>query len=125
MRLSVALLLVLAPVTAACGSATPGASGGNEVIATPASPSPSPAVPNCGLNPSGEAARNNDGLRFPATTEYVGKTLEEVQTMATARALTVRVVGRDGECMAVTDDMRADRVNVYVEGGRVTAVGAY
>ena len=121
LRLAVALLL---PLLAACGSddvtVAPGAAGSE----TPA-PAPSATPAYCGLTPEGQAERTQDGMTFPATTDYLGRTLDEARTLAADRKLTLRVVGEDGECNVVTDDLSTQRVNVYVERGVVTAVGAF
>jgi hypothetical protein len=121
-RLGLAVALLL-PLLVACGSddvtVTPGA--GPE---TPA-PAPSATPAYCGLKPEGQPEQTRDGMTFPATVEYLGKTVDEVKTLAEGRKLTVRVVGEDGACSAVTDDLSTTRVNVYVENGVVTAVGAF
>jgi hypothetical protein len=121
-RLGLAVALLL-PLLAACGSddvtVTPGA--GPEAPA----PAPSATPAYCGLKPEGQAERTQDGMTFPATAEYLGKSLGEAEKLAAGRKLTVRVVGEDGECRAVTDDLSSTRVNVYIEKGVVTAVGAF
>jgi hypothetical protein len=121
-RLGLAVVLLL-PLLAACGSddvtVAPGA--GPEQPA----PAPSATPAYCGLKPEGQAERTQDGMTFPATTDYLGKPLDEAEKLAATRKLTLRVVGEDGECRAVTDDLSTARVNVYVEKGVVTAVGAF
>jgi hypothetical protein len=64
-------------------------------------------------------------MTFPATTGYLGKTEADATALAASQKLTVRVVGKDGECGMVTDDLRTDRVNLYLEGGTVKAAGAF
>jgi hypothetical protein len=131
--LAVALLL---PLLAACGSGTAGGSGGSAGSGSasdagasggPESPAPSPAgVPDyCGLDPEGTPERTEGGMTFPATLDYVGKSEADATALAESRKLTVRVVGKDGECGMVTDDLRTDRVNLYLEDGTVTAAGAF
>jgi hypothetical protein len=121
-RLGLAAALLL-PLLAACGSddvaVVPGA--GPEKPA----PAPSASPAYCGLKPEGQPERTQDGMTFPATTDYVGKPLEEAKRLAEGRRLTVRVVGQDGKCGFITDDLSTARVNVYVENGVVTAAGAF
>jgi hypothetical protein len=58
-----------------------------------------------------------DDLFDPAPLEqYVGSPLSEFTTQAEALGAEVRVVERDGESLAVTMDLRPNRVNVAVEG---------
>jgi len=121
-RLGLAVALLL-PLLAACGSdnvtVTPGA--GPEKSA----PAPSASPAYCGLDPKGQAGRTQDGMTFPATTEYLGKSVDEAKQLAESRKLTFRVVGEDGTCGAITDDLSSARVNVYVENGTVAAAGAF
>jgi hypothetical protein len=130
LRLALAAALVV-PLLAACGSEPAGGAGsgsgsGNGAEVPPPTSSAPPATPAfCGLNPAGQAARSDGTMAFPATTEYIGKSLEEARALATSRKLEVRVVGEDGSCNAVTDDLRTTRVNVYVENGTVVASGAF
>ena len=121
-------VLVLVPLLAACGSGggddvsvQPGAGNGAETQA----PAPSATPAFCGLEPGGQAARKQGEMSFPATTEYIGKPVGEARALAESRKLTLRVVGEDGECHAITDDLSTTRVNVYVEKGTVTASGAF
>lgn len=48
--------------------------------------------------------------------EFVGAPLAEFEAEAVALGAEVRVVERDGEPLAVTMDLRTNRVNVAVEG---------
>jgi hypothetical protein len=128
LRICLVAALVV-PLLAACGSdpagtsvgVSPGAGAGPE---TPA-PAPSAVPPYCGLKAGGQLARTDGGMTFPATVDYLGKSLADVRRLATGRGFDVRVVGEDGECNAVTDDLRTDRINVYVEGGTVVASAAF
>src|SRR6187431_733666 len=85
-------VLVLVPLLAACGSGggddvsvQPGAGNGAETRA----PAPSATPAFCGLEPGGQAARSDGQMSFPATTEYVGKPLEDARALAGSRKLTV------------------------------------
>ena len=64
-----------------------------------------------------ETIEPGDELFDPAPLEqYVGSPLSEFTTEAEALGAEVRVVERDGESLAVTMDLRPNRVNVAVEG---------
>ena len=64
-----------------------------------------------------ETIEAGDELFDPAPLEqYVGSPLSEFTTEAEALGAEVRVVERDGESLAVTMDLRPNRVNVAVEG---------
>jgi hypothetical protein len=56
---------------------------------------------------------------------YVGLTEAEAEEKATADGLQLRVVGTDGECAAITMDLREDRVNVELADGVVIAAAIY
>lgn len=59
-------------------------------------------------------------------TRLEGLPYPEAEERAEARGCSTRIVEEDGEALAVTDDLRPDRVNVAVESGEVTAIiGAY
>jgi hypothetical protein len=125
--LAVALLV---PLLAACGSGTAGSGSGSGSSASngaevPA-PAPSATTPDyCGLDPEGTPERTEGGMTFPATGEFLGKSEADATALAESRKLTLRVVGKDGECGMVTDDLQTTRVNVYLEGGSVKAAGAF
>lgn len=57
--------------------------------------------------------------------DFVGLDEEEAFDLAEARDLQVRVVGRDGECLAVTMDLREDRVNLEYVGEVVVGAAIY
>lgn len=69
----------------------------------------------------GEPVCLEDGTETPAP-EYLGLTEEEAADLAVEQGLTMREVGRDGECFAITMDLRDDRVNIELIDGIV--VGA-
>ncbi len=56
---------------------------------------------------------------------YVGRTKAEAERLASERSVTVRIAGTDGQCNSRDSDFRTDRVNVYLEDGRVALVDAY
>jgi ABC-type glycerol-3-phosphate transport system substrate-binding protein len=103
-RLAV-LLLVALPVMAACGSdddaadATTPAAGSGEPCLAPDQETPAP--------------------------EYVGLDEEAATALAEENGLTLRVVGEDGECSAITMDLRDDRVNVEIVDGEVVAAAIF
>lgn len=57
--------------------------------------------------------------------EYVGLPLEEAEARAKAAGLELRVLGVDGDCTDRTDDLRANRVNFYVENQVVRAAARF
>jgi hypothetical protein len=56
---------------------------------------------------------------------YLGRTRAEAERLASERGVTVRIAGTDGQCNDSDSDFRTDRVNVYLEDGRVSLVDAY
>ncbi|MFP3915165.1 MAG: PASTA domain-containing protein [Actinomycetota bacterium] len=95
----VSLLLV---ILGACGSGQ-----GSETTR------PLPGEPVC-IDESAEAAP-----------DFVGLTEEDARDLAAERGLDVRVVGRDGECLAVTMDLRQDRVNLELIEDVVVGAAIY
>jgi hypothetical protein len=67
----------------------------------------------------------NSGLY--GATEFLGLTLDEALSLAAQRGMGVRVFGQDGKCTSdgITDDFRRDRVNLYLEQGRVVTASRY
>lgn len=64
----------------------------------------------------GEPVCMPEGTETPAP-EYLGFDEEEAAELAEEQGLELREVGRDGECLAITMDLREDRINVeYVDG---------
>jgi hypothetical protein len=59
--------------------------------------------------------------------EFVGLTLDEAQSLAAQRGMSVRVQGEDGTCVPLTglQTLQPDRVNLYVENGRVVTANRY
>ena len=75
-----------------------------------------PAAVNCSAPPQGI---------FDATT-LIGQPEQEAIDAATAQGCAVRVIERDGEKLAFTQDFRPDRINVVVADGvveRITTLG--
>ena len=92
------IILALGLALAACGDddtevATP-AAGGDDAM------------------PAAECIGDNQEL-LP---EYEGVTPDQAQDMADEDGMQLREVGRDGECFAITMDLRDDRVNIEVVG---------
>jgi hypothetical protein len=57
--------------------------------------------------------------------EYVGLTEPEAVSLADEQGLSVREVGRDGECFAITMDLRDDRVNLEFADDVVIAAAIF
>lgn len=72
----------------------------------------------------GEPVCMPEGPDTPAP-EYVGLTEEEATELADEQELTLREVGRDGECNAITMDLRDDRINVEYVNGIVVAAAVF
>jgi hypothetical protein len=126
-RLALAAALLI-PLLAACGAEAAGGSGGGgngAEIPAPSPSAPSANPPYCGLKPEGQDQLTAEGMTFPATIDFVGKSLDDARALAVSRKLQLRVVGEDGVCNAITDDLSTGRINVYLEGGTVVAVGAF
>lgn len=79
---------------------------------------------------SSVAGPPSDSLPEPACvphtdSPFLGLTEGEAYDLAAAHGLTVRVVGRDGECFAVTLDLRDDRINLELVDGVVVGADVY
>jgi hypothetical protein len=59
--------------------------------------------------------------------EFVGLTLPEAQALANERNLALRVFGQDGKCAndPTTADRNTNRVNLYLEHGKVTSASRF
>ena len=105
---------VAPPATSDSGSSEP-----NPRI-TPVDPgtAPEPLPEDPGTAP--EPVPDDTGAIEPS--EVVGLTEDEARSVLAASGFELRVVVRDGEALAVTDDYRPRRANVAVVDGRVTAI---
>lgn len=59
------------------------------------------------------------GSGGPPADAYEGLTLAEAEARASEQGEVVRVLGADGECNDRIDDLRSDRVSLYLEDGEV------
>lgn len=57
--------------------------------------------------------------------EYEGLTPDQAQSLADDQGFTLREVGRDGECFAITMDLRSDRVNIEIASDVVIAAAIF
>jgi hypothetical protein len=108
-RLLLTLIAVLALTLAGCGDdetdvATPAAGGDDAPTAEPV----------C------IGAEEERPMR-----DYVGLTEQEATDRAADEGYSIRVVGADGECFAITLDLRDDRVNVELADGVVIAAAIF
>lgn len=107
-----------------------------------ADPTPGPSEADTAATPSAAAtfepsapvpkfACGAEGSGWPEGTEaagyeaYVGLSLEQATDLAAERDDVLRVLGQDGVCAEgpFTADLRSDRVNLYLDSGKV--VSAY
>ena len=113
MRLTTSLLvLLIALVAGACGSAEGGSAAG------PDQPVQAPANHNSGepVEPVDPAVCKRLSRRL------LGRPLEGAQSMARDARCALRVVSQDGHDLPVTEDFSRSRINVRVESGKVTEV---
>lgn len=86
--------------------------------AAPSPPRPGTRRPHrCPRTIAGQPAEGRLDSR-----ELVGLTLREAREKAARYGCTVRVERRDGRNLALTSDLRPDRIGVVVEDGRVTDI---
>lgn len=103
-RLLVAVAVAAVVPTAGCDT-TQGTAAGEDLCGLYAEASPGPFRPDVPLLDA---------------KPFVGKTLPEAQSLAEREGGSLRVVGEDGRCMdALSDDLRGNRVNVYLDDGEV------
>jgi len=62
----------------------------------------------------------NSGAWLGPADGYIGLTLAQAQRLATRNQRSLREIGADGTCALISQDLRGDRVDVYLEHGRVT-----
>jgi hypothetical protein len=123
MRRPAVLIALLTIVLTACGEEEP------------VEPAPPPAVqqrtkPVWCPKERFEQVKRPDGRydvkRIPHGTldarDLLGMGQAQAERLAKRNGCSLRVVERDGERMAVTDDLRVDRINVKVHRGYVTAL---
>jgi hypothetical protein len=120
--LTVADEYLVTPSDAGDGAVTepapePGAEPGVEEPGAGPEPAPQPLpepVPPDELDPTEAQA---------VAAEIVGSSEEDAVATIEAAGLVARVIARDGEELAATDDHRVDRIDLRIEGGVVTEAG--
>ena len=120
--------VLLALLLLGCGDDS--GSGGSG--ASPDSDAPaSTTLPDDGGTTIPDLPRNDDPSAVRCTappqgvfdaTAVVGLPLEKAEATAEQKGCSVRMVERDGEQLAVTQDFRPDRVNVAIRDGEVTRI---
>ena len=81
---------------------------------------PAASAPACGV------VEASDAVGTSQASKYIGRTFAELEAEADRLDLVVRVLGEDGSCTGDRiDDYRDDRVNVYLQGDRVTAARVF
>jgi hypothetical protein len=88
------------------------------------------ALVACGSGEGGEAELPGEPVCIPEGTEtpapeYLGLDEEEAAELAEEQGLELREVGRDGECLAITMDLRDDRINVEFVDGIVVGAATF
>lgn len=104
-------ILFLVALFAGCGETDDAAAP-----AAPDTPVTAPAVQDPVAQPADPAACERLSRRLE------GWPIERARTRAERERCPLRVVERDGEQLAVTDDFSESRINVRVDAGRVTKV---
>jgi len=100
-------------VLAALGAAV-GCGGGSGTVRA------RPGATTAGSTTPATTAPCNTGGWLGAADGYVGLTLAQAERLATRNRKILREIGADGACALISQDLRADRVDVYLEHGRVT-----
>jgi hypothetical protein len=99
------------PADGSTGSAGSGSGAGGSVDGGSVEPAPAPEPPQHGTV----------AVAPEETQALVGLAEDEAAKVAGERGWVLRVIARDGETFAVTEDYRIDRVNVTIESGVVVA----
>lgn len=113
------MLLILS----GCGVESAGSASGN-VDPTEGSSAMTTRVEDgdgdCGMR----RERAAEGPRADGT-PYIGQEVTAATAAAERQGLTVRIVGKDGECFVRTNDLSPRRVNFYVQDGKVAAAEGF
>ena len=114
--------LGLLALLCSCGSAD----AGGRRAAGVGSPPAYAWAQDCGVEHH-EHLPHNPAAQDPAyeAQAYVGLPLGEARTRAEGAGLALRVLGTDGDCTDRTDDLRSDRINLYVEDEVVRAAARF
>lgn len=83
---------------------------------------PDPACPDYGSTPSADAPDPATPLPLEVARELIGFTEAEAEICAASLGWSFRVAVRDGEHLPLTKDYMTNRVNVFVNDGKVSEV---
>jgi len=90
------------------------------------------SAPGCGgsnrANPPSPSCSTGTLWNSPPATalpSYLGLSQSAATAKASGEGRSIRVVGHDSSCSAITSDLRHDRVNLYIRGGRVTRAALF
>lgn len=121
------LLIAAAALLAGCGDDD----GGDDPATSPDDVVSTTLDPGQGETTIPDLPQNDDPAAVQCTgppegifdaTATIGTAVSAAMAAAESEGCSIRVAMRDGEGLALTEDFRPDRVNVAVEGGKVTEI---
>lgn len=122
------LLLATVVTLAACGGGSSDhrarrsrAASSTTTLAPSSATTAPPPTARPGVVPSPQAHCIADTP--PEMARYLGRSLHDAEALAASQGYHVRVVGADGTCKMVTQEVDPRRVDLYLDHGVVTAAG--